>query len=159
MALLVNRGDAIYVDAQSFDNEVVKVTWSQGGNNISENYIPMKYRVTSGGSSEGPIFIQANKLSDFRRKQNGGPYVTVIVDSEFQYGQDKDRTRRFLVFHDKDHRPYQHRFAHSILQTLGDKGVEFAASLGFPDVGKLRDALGRFTGDYLREFPVASGRT
>ncbi|KAH7137022.1 hypothetical protein B0J13DRAFT_625619 [Dactylonectria estremocensis] len=156
MPLLVGIGDAIYVDARSFDNKVVNVTWKQDYGELSENYIPMKYRVTSGGSSEGSIFIQANKLPDFRRKHNGGTYVTVIVDSQFQYGQDKDHIKRFLVYHDKGHRPYQHRFAHSVLTTIGDKAVEFAASLGYSDVGKLRDALSGYLGDYLRDFPVAS---
>lgn len=66
----------------------------------------------------GELFIQANKLQTLVDKQGqDGPKYTVKIDDDFQYGQNEERTERFLVFHDKNNRPYQVRSFTMIRQT------------------------------------------
>lgn len=63
----------------------------------------------TGAETAGVIFIQANKLHDFERKQvEGKDQFTVVVDGDFQYGQKaKDGTGRWLALHNKNHKVYQ----------------------------------------------------
>lgn len=54
------------------------------------------------GDEEGVLFIQTTYLQKFKDKpaeayMSSGEEHTVVVDDAFQYGQDKERTRRWLV--------------------------------------------------------------
>lgn len=51
--------------------------------------------------------MQADKVDEFKSKATGGEDLTVTVDDAFEYGQDRRETKRFLVFHNPDNRPYQ----------------------------------------------------
>ena len=59
------------------------------------------------GNAEGVIFVQADKIDEFKSKKTDGEDFTVTVDGSFQYGQNKQQTTRFLVFHDTNNKPYQ----------------------------------------------------
>lgn len=59
------------------------------------------------GDAVGVIYVEANKLDEFKAKKTSGDDFTLVVDDSFQYGQNKEQTKRFLVFHDKEHKPYQ----------------------------------------------------
>lgn len=59
------------------------------------------------GSATGVIYVQASKLDEFKSKKKTGEDITVEVDGNFQYGQNKDQTKRFLVYHDKGNKPFQ----------------------------------------------------
>lgn len=52
---------------------------------------------------------------DLIKKAIAGDHLTVQVNEEFQYGENSDHNKRFLVFHDKNNRPYQARINPSVI--------------------------------------------
>lgn len=62
------------------------------------------------GDLSGILFVQASKLGALKSKKITGDDYDIVVDDSFQYGQDNAKTKRFLVYHDKDNKPYQVRF-------------------------------------------------
>jgi len=80
----------------------------------------------------------------------------IQVDEAFQYGQDNDKTLRFLVYHNKANKPYQHRFIETTaFSNIGNKIIAVGASAA----GSWSEALNQgaelakaFIGDYLRDF-------
>ena len=52
------------------------------------------------------LFIQKSKVDELKKKSSGEEF-TVQVDDSFQYGQDKNKTKRWLAFHDKSFGMYQ----------------------------------------------------
>jgi len=57
---------------------------------------------------EGVLFIQTSYLQQFKNKAAGDKEkFTITVDESFQYGQKKGGTGRWLVYHNKDNKPYQ----------------------------------------------------
>lgn len=86
----------------------------------------------------------------------------MTIDSSFQYGQKNAQgDLRFLVYHDKERRPYQHRFIETALGSTIAKGAKKTAELlgkgVVPvDVGAITTQVTtiakQFVGDYLRDF-------
>ncbi|KAI4660678.1 uncharacterized protein J4E78_005383 [Alternaria triticimaculans] len=120
--------------------------------NRTEKYKLCKFTVKSGGDAKGLIYVQANKVAEFKSKKTGGEDFTLMVDESFQYGQDKDQTKRFLVFHDTDNRPYQHRFVENTLTELGDDALDYVQNMGFTGAHDIGDLAKNFVGDYLHNF-------
>ncbi|KAF1933020.1 uncharacterized protein M421DRAFT_89316 [Didymella exigua CBS 183.55] len=147
---LINKGNTIHVSASSIQDQRVTIKWSQSLKSRSEDYYVASYNVP-GSDAQGAIFVQASKLDEFKNK-NKGDSITVDVDGSFQYGQDKAQTRRFLVYHDKNNKQYQHRYVENTLTSLGDKAKDLAGVLGFPQVGSIETQLSNFVGDYLKDF-------
>lgn len=89
----------------------------------------------------------------------------IMIDDRFQYGQNKEKTMRFLVLHDKSNKPYQHRFiSTSTLSTFASgaeslaKNAEKMGSI-VPQAGlaaaagkQAVSALKSLVGDPLRDF-------
>ena len=50
--------------------------------------------------------MQADKVDELKSKKTEGEDLTVVVDDSFEYGQNVEKTKRFLVFHNTDNRPY-----------------------------------------------------
>ena len=77
-----------------------------------------------GRNSATTIFVQQSMVDSFKGLCSGGGFFSfsckVTVTNAFQYGQNSSKTRRFLVFHDKSRKPYQHRFITT--NTLGKAG-------------------------------------
>ncbi|KIW92486.1 uncharacterized protein Z519_06333 [Cladophialophora bantiana CBS 173.52] len=152
MAPLVNKGDTIYVPAEFLggnNGKKLTIHWSQMLRSRNEDYWLCKYTVESGAEK---IYVQASKLEEFKQKKKDGKDFTFVVDDSFQYGQDKEKTKRFLVFHDKSNKPYQHRFVENTYTELGGKAADFLESLGFKDAGTVEDVARRFAGDELHNF-------
>lgn len=59
------------------------------------------------GNTESVIFVQKSYLDTLKDKKVSGEDFTMIVDDSFQYGQDKNKTKRWLVYHDKNNKAYQ----------------------------------------------------
>lgn len=86
----------------------------------------------------------------------------MTIDSSFQYGQKNAKgDLRFLVYHDKERRPYQHRFIETALGSTIASGAKKTAELlgkgvSPVDVGaittKVTTIAKQFVGDYLRDF-------
>ena len=116
------------------------------------------------------IFVQANMLDDFKKKHTEGDQYTITVDDSFQYGQDKEKKKRWLCFHNKNDKPYQvrqctlalerklnsvsiqHRFVESTIVKYGNAAAGFAVGQGYKDVNTVADVIKHFAGDYLHNF-------
>ncbi|KAA8895560.1 hypothetical protein FN846DRAFT_911624 [Sphaerosporella brunnea] len=79
----------------------------------------------------------------------------VTVDEHFQYGQkNKEGECRFLVYHKKGRKPFQHRF---IPTAIGSNAAEWrnklAHNLGHGSLAdQISSAVKKFVGDYLHGF-------
>ena len=79
----------------------------------------------------------------------------IKIDSSVQYGQKNAQgDMRFLVLHDQERKPFQHRFLETALGSTGAaKAKEIAAKFGQGDIaGTVTDLAKNFVGDYLRTF-------
>ena len=123
----VQKGNQVYVPANTLggtEGQKLTIKWSQSMKSRSEEYLVSKYTNKSGGQSllkflpihfklklytgaDGLIFIQANKLNELAAKAEGTERYTFTIDGSWQYGQKKDGTGRFLVYHDKANRMFQ----------------------------------------------------
>lgn len=59
------------------------------------------------GNEESVIFIQKSYLDSLKSKKAPGDDLTVIVDDSFQYGQNQEKTKRWLAYHNKKNEAYQ----------------------------------------------------
>ncbi|KAL6712884.1 hypothetical protein ACLMJK_009596 [Lecanora helva] len=152
----IEKGNTFFVPEEYLggsQGKKVTVRWSQMFKDRSEEYWVCKYTNKSANSSEeNLIFVQISKLEELKNKKFDGDKLTFKVDDSFQYGQKKDGTKRFLVYHDKNNKPYQHRFVENTISSLGGKAVDYVSNLGYADVNKVEDVARHFLGDYLRNF-------
>ncbi|KAF5000371.1 hypothetical protein FGRMN_1839 [Fusarium graminum] len=158
---LVTKGDVIQFSDmvrsatdKTVDPVRITITWQQNLRTRSEAYISCTYSVISSGK-RGQLFIQASKLGDLwdKRDQKGDKnWITVQVGDAFQYGQNEDRTDRFLVYHDKSNRPYQRRFVKQLTELLGDRALDWAQRMGFNSLNDLKNDIESLFGEYLRDF-------
>lgn len=56
------------------------------------------------------VFVQASKVNELAAKSQGDEKFTFVIDDSWQYGQQKDGSKRFLVYHDKNNKQYQVRY-------------------------------------------------
>ncbi|KAK5047537.1 hypothetical protein LTR84_006634 [Exophiala bonariae] len=151
MSSVVGRGDSIYIAAQSLGDKKIKVSWSQNLGQKSADYYAAKYTVKNGGGAEGVIFIQVSKLDELKAKKTSGDDLTVTIDDSFQYGQNKEKDKRFLVFHDKNNKLYQHRLLENLVSQRDSKTSDLLAIIGYRNVSP-EDIHRYFMGDYLKGF-------
>jgi len=59
------------------------------------------------GDEQGVIFISTSYLDSFKAKKVAGEDFTIVVDDSFQYGQNKEKTARWLAYHDKSMNAFQ----------------------------------------------------
>ena len=77
------------------------------------------------------------------------------IDGSMQYGQKNAQGEmRFLVLHDQERKPFQHRFLETALGSTGAaKAKEIAEKFGQGAIaGTVTDLAKNFVGDYLRTF-------
>ncbi|PPQ69994.1 hypothetical protein CVT26_013282 [Gymnopilus dilepis] len=96
------------------------------------------------------LFVQANWYNDAQLSgigQEADRGYKVIVNDRFQYGQaDGTGKGRFIVYHDKERKPYQHRFVHTtLLSSAGDAVGVLAKAIGGPGANAV-DLASRITG-------------
>ncbi|KAJ2913668.1 hypothetical protein MD484_g6768, partial [Candolleomyces efflorescens] len=150
-----------------FDGEtakVYKVNWSQNLSSRNAEY----YCVTADNITLGtqfPLFIAAEfyktstsanpkHITKVGQLQPGEGYK-IKVNSELQYGQKNAAGElRFVVYHDKERKPYQHRFIETALASVGAAQAQaLAQKFGYGGVGDQAASLVKsFVGDYLRTF-------
>ncbi|KAI4946181.1 hypothetical protein J4E86_008884 [Alternaria arbusti] len=117
----VNKGNTILVPAESLGGEErKKITVSWTGKN-------------------GLLYVQSDKLEEFKSKKTGGEDFTFTVDETFQYGSNDDVTIFFLVFHNQDNKPFQ-------VSQLEGQAADFIAGLG------LKSQAESFIGEYLEDY-------
>ena len=158
---IVENGDWIKFNPDSKENVTIK--WQQQFSSRQEEYIVVPYSVKDKEAS-GSLFIQLGLADSFFAKcsqdESSNPLVKggykVQVDGAFQYGQNNEKTLRFLVYHNKSNKPYQHRFIETTaFSNIGNKIVEIgagAAPAWSEMLSKGADLAKAFIGDYLRDF-------
>ena len=63
--------------------------------------------------SQVPIYVHVTLKDAFLRmcpREEGADTCDLVVDKNFRYGQDAEKSKRFLVLHDRSFTPWQHRF-------------------------------------------------
>lgn len=156
---MVERGDKIIFsrDALNTEDNVESIQWQQDFKQRKANYIVVDSAIENTNVSV-PLFVQKslaqNLLNKCQAKENE---CTAIVDENFQYGQDNEKTFRFLVYHNKSYRPYQHRFINT--STASKIASWSKAKAGSKNLKVLDRAVSKAQavfGDYLRDFSADS---
>ena len=153
---LVSIGDTIEVKVGNSKTTVIK--WQQTFKKRSETFTVYTYKI-KGKNMGGALFVENKLITEFSelitKSENGAEGLSVT--EQFQYGQDKNKTFRFLVYHQSSEKMYQHRFlTNSLFQRLM-KGV--SSTLGiFPNLKTEFDIIidqGKsYLGDPLRNFKI-----
>ncbi|CZS83295.1 unnamed protein product [Fusarium graminearum] len=147
--MVVEKGNKIFIPADQLTAVEVKVEWSKSLTNYSEQYYTVSFFNKDQSNEESVIFIQKSYLEALKSKRAPGDDLTIIVDDSFQYGQNKEKTKRWLAFHNKKNEAYQWRFVEGLKSKLGQAALKFANGF-FPsiDLGMLKLLFG----DYLHNF-------
>ncbi|OAL06434.1 hypothetical protein IQ06DRAFT_288370 [Phaeosphaeriaceae sp. SRC1lsM3a] len=100
---IVEKGDSITTDIAEKHLKVT-IEWSQSLHKKEETYFSGTFKLPQKGGKSAAIFVQEEKLEEFKALATSGTWT---VNEVFQFGQAKDRSVRWLVYHDKEHKPYQ----------------------------------------------------
>lgn len=174
MTAVVNKGDVISISPTIGEEALIK--WQQDFAERNKIYRVVPFLVKETGAS-GTLFISSSmssKLLDMCEKdEDDNPFAPqsnykVTVNDDFQYGQDDagNPQVRFLVFHDKSNKMYQHRFMQttafgSVMSKISDVAEESNGVISMiPSVGpmingiisKVTDMGKAYIGDNLRNF-------
>ena len=151
---LVEKNDWITFDLGA--KKVQTIEWSQNLSSKKAAYIAVPY-LAKDKQTGGAFFIQSNFLDQLIKMSQvvKGDKYQVRITEDFQYGQDKDKTVRFLVYHNKCNKPYQHRFTStSIFKDMAEKLHELGGHI--PDIGNIIGKMvgvgEAFIGDHLKNF-------
>lgn len=69
---------------------------------------PSRYLPDILAGTRSLIFIQASKLEEFKNKKATSERdFDFNINEEFQYGESRDKSTRFLVYHDKGNQIFQ----------------------------------------------------
>ena len=137
--MVVEKGDKIFVPTNQLTSTEITVQWNQNLSSKSQQYYsvpffnkdkgndsrheaktaPLAFNFTddtvpSQGDEQSILFIQKDYVDSFKGKKTGGDDFTVIVDDSFQYGQNQQKTQRWLAYHDKSMKAYQVSFCSSL---------------------------------------------
>ncbi|KAF7981954.1 hypothetical protein HWV62_30749 [Athelia sp. TMB] len=182
MAPVVNQGDQLLIPLLDQENKAVHIQWQQDLSARSADYFALTVDNITTGQQQSllsifktdasvftgeqvPFFIaaefyknstkaNAKHISKVGTEEPGEGYK-ITVDSNLQYGQKNAAGElRFVVYHDKARKPYQHRFIETAVGSAGaGKAQEIAKSFGFGGIGDTAGNLAKsFVGDYLHTF-------
>ncbi|KAJ7878041.1 hypothetical protein B0H13DRAFT_2346830 [Mycena leptocephala] len=159
----VESGQEIMVplfDAESA-GAPVHVNWQQNMSQRKADY----YALTADTPPQVPFFIAAEyyksstKANPSHITKVGEPVegegYKLKVNDRLQYGQKNAQGElRFIVYHDKERKPYQHRFIETAVgSATAGKAAEMAKAFGVGVVGdQIMDHLKAIVGDYLHTF-------
>ena len=165
-APLVSLGDQlVFSKASLTDANAIKVVeWSQSFSSRKAKYV----QITAAVKKDQPhlvMLFMSEAMALVMQEQCKNGKCQMKVNSKFQYGQNKEKTMRFLVLHDKSNKPYQHRFISTSTLSTFANGAEVMAktastlgvvvpSAGFIGMtgGKIVSSLKSVIGDPLRNF-------
>lgn len=166
---LVEKCDTITFQKSSLNDpkNVVPIEWQQNLTKQNQDYVGTAF-IYDNEADIAPLFVQKNLVDTFldQCEDKTAESCTLEVNSDFQYGQDSDQTARFLVYHDKANKPYQHRFVTSELASKFANNAQELAKLTGDSIGSIIPqvkiataafdkmvSLGKaYIGDYLRNF-------
>lgn len=175
--MVVELGDVIVF--QLVQPDPVSVVWQQNWRSHSKEfyYIPFDVQGKDDGSSSY-LAVERNYWNKFEKfteecpapqvgtaskfkKENTTQYGKLKVTREFRYGQNNERTFRFVVLGDKSDNIYQHRFSTAFANLKGNKStseahtvLEYLGAMVSAKVGSdaLTNMAKAVVGDPLREF-------
>ena len=163
---LVTTGDIVTFEETELGKEknMKTIEWSQMLRTHKKPYVQLTTLKEGKEPSFVMLFVQ-KPLIPFVKKQCQNGICKVKVTKKFQYGQNKEKTLRFLVYHDKNNKAYQHRFLSTSTLSTFSEGAQIltnnAKSLGVvvPGVGaaamlsdQVIKGLKSVLGDPLRDF-------
>ncbi|RDX42675.1 hypothetical protein OH76DRAFT_1410939 [Lentinus brumalis] len=132
---------AQYGDTLSFDTKperrvdlmLVSVRWSQPLPRSEFYWHAVAKNVTVGDTVASiPLFIQKSYFEE--RFANLAGEATFTLDGDFQFGQEDDSGKnRFVVLHDLERKPSQHRFVPTQITRIGNIVHALATAAGFAD--------------------------
>ncbi|KAH7169498.1 hypothetical protein DER46DRAFT_600346 [Fusarium sp. MPI-SDFR-AT-0072] len=149
----VELGDEITVEV-SDQSKSIPVTFSQNRQEKVVNYYSGTFTNASRNKT-GVFFVQVEFLPKLLERF---PTKVVKIDDTFQYGQkDKTGANRWVVFHDKALKPFQHRFVDGLGKAyqFSQTALEVISKMGFTpgvDVGKFFEGIRGGVGHYLHTF-------
>jgi len=177
--LLVEAGDVIHIplhhkaaeSPKEFEFKRMKIHWHQYLQSRNETYDRVKVKnVTK--NTEVQMFIQAEwyriyendeipkeHLCNVAKKTDDGCAYELLVNCRLQYGQaNVQGANRFLVYHESERLPFQHRF---VPLTLDPSKTIFILNiikskipqsfLSDPRVRALLEKVGNNAGDFIQE--------
>ena len=115
---LVQLGDVVSVVPSQLEGHTQEISWSQDRQAMTERYILVSAmfhnpRLEAAIPSQVPIYIHVTLKDAFLRMCEPGAgrdTCRLKVNKNFRYGQDAEKSKRFLVLHDRTFTPWQHRF-------------------------------------------------
>ncbi|KAG8916276.1 hypothetical protein FRC01_003256 [Tulasnella sp. 417] len=163
----VNKGDVLIIPAPNGQNKTdsnkTTIHWQQMWKDREGDYYLLLAKNKSQGYCQVPFYIQAewyneegfNSARSMRKGDNDTYELT--IDSRHQYAGKPEA--RFVVWHDKERKPYADRFLQSSLLKQGTdlvKEVYGLLGLSWTPAAKLYEATGelgqRLWGDALQTF-------
>ncbi|KAK7425581.1 hypothetical protein QQZ08_007904 [Neonectria magnoliae] len=159
-------GNVLIVPAYSAESEqaVQEIQWSQSFRTRTARYYIVRAKNQSKGNVDVLLYIQDR----FYKDENSNDYIGRLpgarkegnffifnINDRFQYGQkNKNGDGRWIALHDKDNKPFQHRF---MITTIQGNAAEWAKILAKSfGAGEIADAVSKlgtsFIGDYLHNF-------
>ena len=165
-ANLAKLGDTLTFQSAELDhnaNEKI-IKWSQSFSDREEVYLQIT-TIKEGASPDFVMLFIQKAMVPTLKKRCAQAECKLKVSERYQYGQNKEKTLRFLILHNKANKPYQHRFmSTSTLSTFAqgaERLTEQAKTLGVvvPGAGatatlgnQLIKGLKSVIGDPLRDF-------
>mgnify|MGYP006157205655 CR=1 FL=1 len=118
---LVRAGDVVTVVTSEVGRHLKHISWSQDNEPMHEGYyligaVFKNSRIKDALPVQVPIYIHRNHKDIFLEMCKDGEATdtcSLTINRHFRYGQDAAKTRRFLVMHDLNFTPFQHRFMDS----------------------------------------------
>ena len=125
---LVARGDTFEVTQDAISNApTVPITFSQNCEDKTVKYV----RIDGAKPASKPaftLFIEEGQVEAFKAKSKAsGGVIQAEIDGDYQYGQDADKTMRWVVFHNKAHKPFQSRFFTTDMRSMANDAVSNVA--------------------------------
>ncbi|KAK1235206.1 hypothetical protein PQX77_001579 [Marasmius sp. AFHP31] len=132
---IVNKGDVLLVPSTIDDaKQRLQVEWQQSLTKQSGAYYVLIAKNKSQGNGEVPFFCQTEWFNAEHLGQiNAEGYYEVTIGDKHQYGQkNKQGDNRWVMFHDKSRKMYQHRFTEPFHTKSDEFAGKVAGLLGYP---------------------------
>ncbi|KAK3365112.1 hypothetical protein B0T24DRAFT_659898 [Lasiosphaeria ovina] len=166
MTSIPEAGNTLSIPAYTAEAEkaVQDLSWSQLLQTKTGRYYIVRAKNVTKGGADVLLYVQdrfykdeasADYIGKLPGAKKEGDNFIVTINDRFQYGQkNKQGENRWVVLHDKNNKPYQHRF---IVLTIQGKAADWAKTLaktfGAGDLADKVSAVGKdFVGDYLHTF-------
>ncbi|KAF4990840.1 hypothetical protein FGRMN_8221 [Fusarium graminum] len=147
--MVIEKGNKISIPGKELTATEITVTWSQNLSMRSIQYYVVPIFNQDQENEESLVFIQREFLDLLKAESTPGDDLTVVVNDSFQYGWNKEKNKRWLVFHDMSNILYQRRFVQGLYSKLGKAILTFAG--GFSYITDLK-TLEWLLDDHLHNF-------